>query len=435
MKTKENLTVRTEMDQYIASLYDTDATIIEKIAQNAHAYNNLYKLAEQEGIDLSGLTQEQLDDLAADQLAAIDDDGQQEVADPNTVIKEAQANLELADYMGRIMAHAYYQEMGMIEKTAFDAGGVARNIKSVGGEAIRGAGQSVAGGARRAAGAVGDAAGRAGSYLKDKGESAALHGMYALDAAKKHPKTTAAIGAGTLAAGGGAAYAAHKKLANAQQQAQQGQEQGAGNAGAFEQLKIQRAAQILQEQGFDTSLLAQHVEQIEAQQEQEQQQAALMEQAQYQQQLEQQQLAEQQHQQYQQQMQQRQAEAQQQRMQQQVGQQQQNVAPQAMGQVGQQQGAQGAGQYANQTAQRAQAGRSGQLGQQQQGGQQFAQQGVDPQAQQAEAIKMANAMMQQQFEQALDEGAWEMLAQAGYPIQEDQPQQQMQGQQFQQPIQ
>jgi hypothetical protein len=46
----------------------------------------------------------------------------------------------------------------------------------------------------------------------------------------------------------------------------------------------------------------------------------------------------------------------------------------------------------------------------------------DPQQQQAEAIKMANDMMQQQFQQALDEQAWQLLAESGYPIQEDEGQ-------------
>ena len=331
------------MDQYLASIYDTNDTI-QKIAAQER-YENLYKLAEEEGVDLSGLTEEQLDELAAAQLGAVDETQQVE-EEPIDVVKQAEANIELADYMGRIMAHSYTQERALIEKAAGlrdMASGVYNKIKSHFGKkspkALLGAGEMMS----ENPGVIVRKAlpGRGGSTVpKTKMD-------HVRDFGRTHKGKLMAGGAALGAAAGGGAYAASRN------------KEASANQGAFQEAALQRAAQILQEQGFDTSLLEQYVGQQDA--ELQAQEEAYMQQAMQQQQHEMQQ------QQHLQQMQQ----------------------PQQM-----------------------------------------------QQQPSAEAIKMANDMMQAQFQQALDEAAWDLLAQSGYPIEDgqeqmQQPQMQSQmGQQF-----
>lgn len=102
------------MDQFLAEYYGTaepDAGAyadddLEKMAQ----LTLLTKEAAAEGVDLSQFTDEEL-------LAMADDlygDGGYE---PDFE-KEAQAKFEEADFLGRIMAHSFNQELGEIEKQA-----------------------------------------------------------------------------------------------------------------------------------------------------------------------------------------------------------------------------------------------------------------------------------------------------------------------------
>jgi hypothetical protein len=120
------------MDEWLANVYGTggapEQVDLEKMAQLAI----LEKLANEEGYDLSGLTEEQAIALANEVMAAGSQDGetqqepeQQEQQDPEQVemelAKEAQAKFEEADFLGRVMAHAYTQELEKIaqEKQAF----------------------------------------------------------------------------------------------------------------------------------------------------------------------------------------------------------------------------------------------------------------------------------------------------------------------------
>jgi len=123
------------MDEWLAQVYGTGGSDdLEKTAQ----VMMLQKLAEQEGVDLSSLNDEELEALA-DEVAsngeetegqeaegqegqeAQGEEGQEgvEYADPQEeMAKEAQAKFEEADFLGRVMAHSYTQEL---EKIAEDA--------------------------------------------------------------------------------------------------------------------------------------------------------------------------------------------------------------------------------------------------------------------------------------------------------------------------
>lgn len=108
------------MNAFLDEVYGTSAGSedLEKVAQA----NMLAKLAEEEGIDLSGLNEEQLGALAeqviSDQTAepaAAADAGAEDEAE-----KVAQAKFAEADFLGRTMAHAFAQEMAEINKTAME---------------------------------------------------------------------------------------------------------------------------------------------------------------------------------------------------------------------------------------------------------------------------------------------------------------------------
>ena len=111
------------MDEYLAQIYGTGTGASDDLEKTAQAAM-LQKLAEDEGIDLSGLSEEQLDALAQQVVsdqdgAAAPDDGAQaadngvSAGDANAE-EEAQAKFAEADFLGRVMAHSYTQELNKI---------------------------------------------------------------------------------------------------------------------------------------------------------------------------------------------------------------------------------------------------------------------------------------------------------------------------------
>lgn len=101
------------MDEWLSQVYGTgQSSDIEKTAQHMM----LSKLAEEEGIDLSGLSDDELDALAQ---AVVSDDGAAgqdhiEAAGGGGGDEELQAKFAEADFLGRVMAHAYTQELQKI---------------------------------------------------------------------------------------------------------------------------------------------------------------------------------------------------------------------------------------------------------------------------------------------------------------------------------
>ena len=102
------------MDEWISQIYGTNgATQSNDIEKTAQAMM-LNKLAEEEGIDLSGLSEEDLNALAQQVIA---DDADGSVAEPTGDEggeEELQAKFAEADFLGRVMAHAYTQELQKI---------------------------------------------------------------------------------------------------------------------------------------------------------------------------------------------------------------------------------------------------------------------------------------------------------------------------------
>jgi hypothetical protein len=106
------------MDEFLAQYYGTagsnepsyDADALEKMAQ----LTLLTKQAEEEGVDLSNLSEEELAALAEE----VSKEQRSEGEAPAEVEKEAAAKFEEADFLGRVMAHSMWQELDSIQKVA-----------------------------------------------------------------------------------------------------------------------------------------------------------------------------------------------------------------------------------------------------------------------------------------------------------------------------
>jgi len=100
------------MDEFLANYYGTgggngqtsDADALEKMAQ----LTLLTKQAEEEGVDISDLSEEELDELAEELYGEGGD----------VLEKEAQTKFEESDFLGRVMAHSMWQELDSIQKEA-----------------------------------------------------------------------------------------------------------------------------------------------------------------------------------------------------------------------------------------------------------------------------------------------------------------------------
>ena len=125
-------------DSWLANIYGTGgADDLEKTAQ----YMMLEKLAEEEGVDLSGLDEEQLSALAQEVLSAdgAEEDEGTEISEEEQqeyLAKEASAKFEEADFLGRVMAHSYTQELEKIAAEGYREGSRAHAMS---GEAAAGA--------------------------------------------------------------------------------------------------------------------------------------------------------------------------------------------------------------------------------------------------------------------------------------------------------
>lgn len=103
------------MDNFLADLYGTNEPTEESFEKVAHL-DFLEKVAEEEGIDLDDLSDEDLEDLAEIAAEALDEEEGEYYEDD--LEKEAEAKVEEADFLGRVMAHSFNQEMDSIEKQA-----------------------------------------------------------------------------------------------------------------------------------------------------------------------------------------------------------------------------------------------------------------------------------------------------------------------------
>ena len=230
------------MDKTLAEIYGTNQSDDdqEKLAAAAAAE----ELTEDGAIDLDGLTEDDLEEMAAEVLAS--DASEETEEETEEVDEDMQEKVAEADQMGRIMAHAFVQERREIEKVAFldkakAQAGKASNAIERGERKIE---KKVVKGAKWAGGKI--QAGAKAAVNSKAGEFALKHGKKAGKFALKHR------GKGLLLAGaaGGTAYATKE-------------------ASAFETLAEQRAQEIfeasgIQEPGTETTkydVLADAVEQ------------------------------------------------------------------------------------------------------------------------------------------------------------------------------
>ena len=235
------------MDPKLAEIYGTnqqDEADLEKLAAAELAEG----LADEDQLDTDGMTDEDLEAVAQEVLNASAEEGGEEEGD------ESQEKLAEADYLGRVMAHSYVNELRGIEKEAAKkkGPGMVASAKKGAKKIYRKAGKVVGKAAAKTEKAgrhITDPAARA---AKAVGKSIAggfrgAGGHEALQAAKKGAgkvgkfmmkhRGKAAIG-GLTAAGAYGAKKLHEK-----------------HASAFETLAEQRALAMLEEAGIDPSEL------------------------------------------------------------------------------------------------------------------------------------------------------------------------------------
>jgi hypothetical protein len=96
------------MDEQLAAIYGTNQeTYTEEDMQKTAAAELLVKLAEEEGVDLNDFSDEEV----ADMISELYGEEQEKTAEPTD---EDQEKLAEADFLGRVMAHAYTQELNKI---------------------------------------------------------------------------------------------------------------------------------------------------------------------------------------------------------------------------------------------------------------------------------------------------------------------------------
>ena len=105
------------MDEFLDELYGTSGIIGEDDMEKQAAAEFLVKLAEDEGVDLDNLSDEEIGGLMAEiEGGEMEDESQEKLAE--------------ADFLGRAMAHAYVNELYNIEKQAKTRGVKPDQIKN-----------------------------------------------------------------------------------------------------------------------------------------------------------------------------------------------------------------------------------------------------------------------------------------------------------------
>jgi hypothetical protein len=241
------------MNEFLAQMYGTAETIgsgddTEKLAQ-AQVMNEMFTA---EGVDVDSLAPETIVKVAealfgentkiAEEDVKKDDEEEEEE-------EEAEEKLAEADFLGRVMAHSYVNEMTEIEKNAGRATRAVEAVERAGGKIKHLIGQK-----RKAMGASYEGG---KSFFRTRatparGGGPKGHKMFlprdkasrlggSLEVARKHPGT---VGGAALLAGGGVAGAGYG--------AKKGYEaiKGKKKESALDVLAEQRAMEILAENGY-----------------------------------------------------------------------------------------------------------------------------------------------------------------------------------------
>jgi hypothetical protein len=248
-----------DMNSFLAEMYGTRETI----GATSSADQDVEKLAEAQLLDQAlqaeGVDVDQLDagtllkvayslfgEDSALVKAAMDEEGEPEEGEtPAEEKKETPAEekkeeteeekVAQADFLGRVMAHAFVQEQDAITKEALSLSGAKEGLFAAG-RAIKGAPGKAVGAVK--SGLKGKAEAMKGSYLWGGRHSPTAIGRGvkgALEVAKAHPKTVGGAAAGLGLTGGAAAMAAKKGKKK--------------KASALDSLAEERALEILKEAG------------------------------------------------------------------------------------------------------------------------------------------------------------------------------------------
>jgi len=126
------------MNEYLAQLYGTADTVKEAAAADAEQTEDLdvqldklaaetfVETATEQDIDLAKLSEEDINGLYSEYYESFMGKIAEELyeTDDEEVDEETQEKLAEADFVGRVMAHSYVQELGEIEKEAGKSKGV-----------------------------------------------------------------------------------------------------------------------------------------------------------------------------------------------------------------------------------------------------------------------------------------------------------------------
>jgi hypothetical protein len=190
----------------------------------------LVKLAEEQGVDLSQFSEQEVVGMINDLYKTAEEEGEKKEEKKENPFaakaeekkeeekekekeKEAQAKFAEADFLGRVMAHAMVQELNSIDKEA-----------GVVGRAAHGAGKALETAGKKITETV---------LRSGKGSAARLH-----------PTTAKLIGGGTAAAGATGAALGAKKLFGGKKK------EGAADESALEALAQQRTWDLAKEAGY-----------------------------------------------------------------------------------------------------------------------------------------------------------------------------------------
>lgn len=241
------------MDEQLAAIYGTGGAASDNDLEKTAAAELLVKIAEENGVDLNQFSDEQvmamvsdLTKTAEEEKAEEDDEEEKEKeseGDAEEKKEESEEKVAEADFLGRVMAHAYVQELNNIEKQAGIKETATKAGKSIKGY-FSGAADDVAAGARKLkSGVTAREAGQPLKYTKGGKMIPPTEGARKVDKAmsveglKQLGKGVGKMalpvaGAGALGAG---AYAVGKKK----------------ESSALDTLAEQRALEMLKEAGYE----------------------------------------------------------------------------------------------------------------------------------------------------------------------------------------
>jgi len=294
------MSYNTGMDPWLAQVYGTGGATedLEKTAQ----YMLLEKLAAEEGVDLSGLPPEQIDQMAEQvsnqfaqeqggedgdlppeviqeiqqlQAQGVTDEQieqllvqhgylqggqqidpalaqqltmQQQGGQADMLQKEAQAKFEEADFLGRVMAHAYHQELTKIaaEESAEAKPDAFRRAGGwIGDKAKAGYGHASAAGKRYVELLSGGAKGEAGAMAgRRAGNKAILSNIFGKGGMRGEALKSLGARVGTAGGLAAAGYGLHRAFKKSPET-----EKTAGEV-ALEKLAEMRAMEILRQNGY-----------------------------------------------------------------------------------------------------------------------------------------------------------------------------------------